>query len=894
MRESSLVLEELLSRLEAGVTVLTVNKRLARYLRRAYDHAREQEGRGVWKTPAVYAYSAWQQRMAGRLAVDDNTLDHAQALRLWESVIEDDLGERGAALLRVSDAAEQAYEAHQLLCEYGATFTSQEGGEDHRIFLRWQEHWRQRCADGGWDDPALLPARVIDGLKTADICLPEEVWFAGFDDFPPTIEALCPVLEQRGVRVYRWLPAALRGGTVGRVAYGDPEEEVRSCARRVRRLLETSAERIGVIVLDMTTYSERLQRIFREELSPAALLPGSDSEKAFNLSLGSPLSHESMVVCAFELLSLGRNVPMDRIGYLLRSPFIWGFQTEQYARGILDRELRNLRLRELPLKQIVRYARHGFKKKLGCCDILAHGLETVLDLLKETKPRLPGAWARHFAILLDACQWSKDRALNSREYQVFAAWKELLAGMGSLDPVSKPMRRGEALSLLQRLASTTVFQPEGSEGRVQVLGVLEAAGMQFDAVWVLGAHEDALPAPARPHPFIPIALQKRLKMPHADAARELAFAGKVADRLLGSAPEVIISWPVQSDGREYRPSPLVQHLPLADPELAHSQRPALMIRAAAASLESLIDTDAPPIRDGARISGGTVILKDQALCPFRAFVRHRLAAYGLVVGRIGFDGLDRGSLVHNVLEWFWGEIGDWQNLMTLDRDERERILARFIQRALEELEKERGVALSGSQKQLEGERLLALLHEWLEVESRRPPFAVQTLETWCREKFGPLVLQTRIDRIDRLADGSQVIIDYKTGPATVGDWLGERPAEPQLPLYTLGRSGHSLAAVAFGKVRRGECGFVGLGREDDLMPGVSAAGGQKTAAAGVDDWSGLLQAWRGILTRLGDDFARGKAAVDPADDRRACEYCDLQPLCRIGEQNGRVDDGEPA
>lgn len=891
MQIDSLTLDDLLACLEQGALVLTVNKRLARYMRQAYDRWQQHQGRAVWKSPAVHAYSAWQRQMFGHLALDDKTLDQAQVLRLWERAVEADLEASGVGLMRVPDAAKEAAKAHQLLIEYGVSFRPEEGGDDHQSFLRWRQRWQDMCRQGGWEDPALLPERLILALNNGDVPLPNDLWLAGFDDLSPSVVALCKTLHECGVSVHRWMPPACASQSSGRVGYADADEEVRCCARWTRQLLEGNVERIGIVAVDMASYQDRLQRIFREELTPAALLPGSGSEKAFNLSLGSRLLDEGMVTAAFELLSLGRTVSMDSLSYVLRSPFIWGHLAEQHSRALLDRELRNLRMSELPLKQVLYFAEQGFKKKLGRSDIFARQLETVGDSLKEISPRLPGAWARHFAQLLDTCQWPGDRSLTSREYQVFTAWKELLAGMACLDAVSESMQRGEALALLRRMASEAIFQPEGSEGRVQVLGALEAAGMQFDALWLLGTHEEALPAPARPTPFIPPGLQRNLQMPHADAERELDFARKVLQRLLNSAQTLVVSWPQRMDGRERQPSPLVQHLPLVTPLLSDSRRPAALIRAATEALETLVDAQGPGIPEGAKVSGGTALLKDQALCQFRAFARHRLGARGLATSSLGLDGLDRGSLVHRILELFWLEVGSWRQLTALDADGMSTLILSCSDQALDELAEARRVPLLTSQRLLERQRLLELLLEWLEVEAQRPPFSVETLEAWHRENFGPLTLQTRIDRIDRLDDGSQVIIDYKTGLATVADWLGDRPVEPQLPLYTLGRHGSDLAAVAFAKVRRGDCTFVGLGREDALVPGVAGASGHRQLeGTDIATWDDLLQCWRSTLQKLGRDFSSGMASVDPVNARQACERCDLQPLCRIADQDGLHDD----
>ena len=45
-----------------------------------------------------------------------------------------------------------------------------------------------------------------------------------------------------------------------------------------------------------------------------------------------------------------------------------------------------------------------------------------------------------------------------------------------------------------------------------------------------------------------------------------------------------------------------------------------------------------------------------------------------------------------------------------------------------------------------------------------------------------------------------------------------------------------------------------------------------------------LAAWRSALTRLGEEFARGEAAVSPKRPPQTCRFCALNALCRITDR----------
>ena len=183
--------------------------------------------------------------------------------------------------------------------------------------------------------------------------------------------------------------------------------------------------------------------------------------------------------------------------------------------------------------------------------------------------------------------------------------------------------------------------------------------------------------------------------------------------------------------------------------------------------------------------------------------------------------------------------------------------------------------------ELEHARLARLAREWLAIEGERDDFEVVAREDKRTLDVAGLAFTGRIDRMDRLASGGHALIDYKTGRATPNDWIGERPDDPQLPLYAI-TAKEDIAAVAFARIKPGEMRYMGFTRDRDALPKV------KTAEA----WDPLKEGWRRELALLGGEFAQGVARVDPKRGLKTCRHCDLQPLCRVHERIATMEDDD--
>ena len=851
--------EEIFRALREGATVFTASRRLARVLAGEFHALEAARGRTVWNRPDVLPLDAyldrtwaeWLARWAGRQA--PLLLAAPQEQMLWEQIIRE--SPQGASLLQITETARQAVETWRLVLEYRLPVDgSFEASQDWAAFANWSREFQRRCRADGWLERARLSDFLRDRMAAGEVLRPKAVFVAGFDQMTPQQTEFFEALgDWQAVEVQSYSAA------IDRRKLSDSSEEIRSAAAWARRLLVADpTTRIGIIVApDLTRSRSRVARILGEALQPGG---GSEPARAFHLSVGPSLGEYPMVLAALLMLefTLGK-LPLPRLGMLLRSPFLGGAEKEWGKRAQLDVKLRKNGVWDVSPSRLLDEA--------GSCPELQRALRRLQkQMRKMPEEQLPGEWSQGIAELLQAFGWPGDRTPSSSEFQTIEAWRGLLSNFASLDLTAPPMNLAQVIEWLGQQAAITRFQVEDEGAPVQVMGMLEAAGLRFDHLWIMGLHDEALPAAANPNPFLPTFQQRQHRLPHSSAEHELEFAAKLMERLLASAPEVVLSYPETEGDRVLAPTPLVA----AGDWLSDSQERAddwILRMRASAVFDEIHDETAPELVQSDS-TGGSTLFKDMAACPFRAFAKHRLAAKPLEDTDLGLSYRDRGTSVHQALEFIWRELGSQARLLELSQPELDALVARGADAAVAKLG-------PGIGRDLEKQRLQKLLPDWLLIEKTRSEFTVAGTEVERLLTIGGLQIKTRADRVDALPDGREIILDYKTGQLKPSGWAGDRPDEPQLPLYCA-TSEKPVAGAAFAVIRIGELRFRGLTAHDAGLPALT-----KMSIDPPLPFEILLLEWRRVLEHLAEDYRSGKAEVDPK--KFACDNCGLRALCRIRE-----------
>lgn len=867
---------------------LTVNSRLARWLLFHYSRQQSLDGHQVWKKPAIHSIDEWLRQVWLQSWPDQYVLTELQSKHLWQKIIRDDPATPELNLLHIQGAAFHASEAHQLIQKYRlpedpAGFNNYT--EETQTFRRWMKHYRKQLKEWGALDPSELLDAVSKRMEQGHIPLLGEIVFHGFDEITPQFKDWLSLLKSKDVLIHfkpfepepvstDHLQTLITEKKATVQKYEDASEEVVQCARWIRSVYK-DGETIGIVVPKLEDYRGILEREFKAELAPASVYPWQDAHLPFNISLGIPLSHEPMIHLALLLLSqANKRVPLLTFSTLITSPFLKSPPEEQQFRRELDWTLRGKNVTHVFLPEAM-----GSEEK-NQRPALVKFLDQLMSWVDDTTFRLPSEWARGISKFLNSLKWPTDRKnLPSHQFQALQKWSECLDSLASLDRILQKIDRYQAVSHLTHIVSETLFQPQTHEEPIQIVGLLESAGMEFDHLWIMGCDAETLPPIPNPNPFLPFnSHQAPHGLPHSTAERELAFTEQTLFRLAEACHHLTFSYPLWKKETELVPSPLIATW-VSDKNTIHiSESNKLQDHSEfSIKLESIKEYLPIPVDPEERkwIKGGASLVKNQAECPFRAFAIHRLASISRDFAELDMDDSSRGSVVHQILELFWNEVQTSERLHDLHESQN---LLKQIQKSVEEglqsfsFDTQR----QNSFFELERERLTSLIVKWMEYERERGSFKILNLESEKTLHLEKLALTIKVDRIDQFEDGKIALIDYKTGaPPNVKKWFGERIEDPQLPLYSLEIPAD---AIAFAQVRKGEFRYRGLSREANLIPKVDSY--QESKNTDAESWEDIKKYWKTQLTRTAREFLEGHLKVDPINFPDTCRHCDQKTFCR--------------
>ena len=858
--------------------MLTAHIEMSVALLHALERSYQLAGREIWPTPPVLDFRGWlRERHADQhLAVGGlpRCLTDFEERELWREIISSDASRPEA--LDAGVAARLAQRARRTVIEYAIPWhaVATHASAETEVFLDWNRQFDERCRS--------LNCVAVESLLEYAAAPGKPIYWLETPSWRPAARAW---LERHGRAL---TPSSVARNAVFKLRAKSPDAELAAAADWARRRLAADENfRAWICVPDLATRRAEVIDAFDAALAPHRFgFDGDAGVASYAVAGGTALADYAPVRIALETLEVAAAaIPFTRFSALLRSSYLQDSDEEQSNAALLDVELRERAPSEAPMAAWLELAEATVRSARIKPAAALQRLRAVHAALSGARgARRFSDWLPVWLKALDLGPWSQPARWSSSEYQAVERCRELLTALACADVFFGAHSRDSAQRVLRRAARETPFQPQTGIPPIWISSQLADPWLSYDGLWISNMSAESWPAPIETLALLPVQVQREYGVSSASFDAQLRSAADLQERWLERASECVFSFADAADGRASAPSPL---LPVGAAILdlagdAPQPRPHWHAEhARAPQLERFLDEIGPAFAAADR-TRGVSSLRAQSLCPFRGFAETRLGAQGLEQPTPGFSASERGQLVHHVLEHVWSVLRDSHALNALASEAERELVDAGAERALRTVCAKRDPGATWRRR--ERTRLHNLIGKWLNTERRRQPFAVEWMERGARLSTSGLDFNLRIDRADRLLeDGARILIDYKTGSASP-DWRGERPDNPQLPVYAL-LSPEALSAVAYGSVNAAEPGFVCESeRADALRPGP-----RRTSLEGAANLAALLEIWSLRIDALAQGLASGQAQVAPTAS--ACRFCRLQGLCRVPSM---LDDEEAA
>ncbi len=804
-------------------------------------------------------------------------LEPIVASALWQHVADNETDFAPPECARVAKLAEDAWllaHRHALAPTQIAAYAATDA--NIALYARLSVRVRALLKRNAVITRAELPTVIAEHANAFVALMPARIVLTPSFSSDPSLAALWDALRAHGVAVDRDDDQATDAKTAEILAFTDAATEMRDAITWAAKQLSAQPEKsVALIVPNLAASRDEWLRALRAQFNAHDWWRDPASDRAhFNLSAGDALGEFPYVHSLITLLrATTQELDTERIAQALLHPRWsqggpWRYHVDRAQQRLLERGLDRTQLSEWT-------------------DVLPDELREWMHEAAQSAPRIRAQRTEHrhgitaFVEALTGAAWLP----RSELFQLDEAWGNALDRWQMLDALLGAASWPDALTELQRIASAMTFQPKAGSARLQVMGLLESAGVPLDIARIVGFDESVLPERTKPNPMLPRVWQSAAHVGLGSQDEVDARAERLWRNWHALCGELSISYATESDGRAINASPLARDLKVVTESGSNPSND--VFQRAAKPTVVIQDEQLPPRNSGPDSKALTArTLEEQAQCPRRA-AASRLGLRAWPEHAIGIPARVRGTLVHAVL----AAAGQLRKsaFAANEPEPSDEALLSVASCALEAaIDAERVIRtrIPESVWLIERGRIMQLVGKVIALEKTRGGFAVTQVETELRARTYGQDFRVRLDRVDESAeakasDAFRVVFDYKTGVAVRGDWFAERTsgrlAAPQLPLYALLLAQHDadappVRALGYVLVTDDDVKFVGVGEDTTLY--------KASVAKNDPPWEVLLDGWYAQLGALVDESRQGVADVAPLKGATTCRHCDVAAFCR--------------
>ena len=856
----------------------------------------------------VRSFSQWQDHLWSELSfcqILPNKISNL-AIKSWlEKLVRD---EPDWTLTNPSGVATKILEAYQNLIQWELGLNDVLANETIEIdyFKIWIEKLNIFC-----DSKKLIPEfALLKYIKTHIDQLvkqiPTHILLVGFNQLTPLQQSFFVELKKRNIRVEKYAYKK-QPKSASQIHFTSLKDELSFAANYAKNYVNEIADKskgdggcIGIVVENVANHLGEVHQAFSGVFQPEETKPWVALDKPkYNVSAGFSLAEQPLVKAALFLLNLKSNrLKLEELHFLKNTPFIYWGEQEANTKYFLHQLCLNPRKEysmTFLLKSIESLENH---QQLS---LLAERLQKIIEsntgyasmsdhICQWQEILLSWQWIGSFENV-DSQAITNNSKLNEFEVQATKFFFEIMHQCNSLNELYQSVLHKEAVDFLNMLTQQQTFQIASDRSDVHILGILEATGLQFDQLLIVGFNHVNWPQTNKINPFLPLQLQRDKYMPGSSAEREYEYAKDLSTSLLSSANQIIVTSSDIDSASSATSASFFADLHVKN--ISHFLDEKTNSNIEKTSDYQWIDDSTLDVSD-INIAGGAYLLSNYARCPFKSMTAYQLKLSGYEEPEIGIEPKIRGTWLHETMEIIWTELGSQKKLLALNESDIEELIFDSLQKVMQKLQPYLFAVTDEEIVDLELEKLAGLIFEWMMIEKNRDDFSVESLEKRYELELGELSLNFRIDRIDVNNSNQVEIIDYKTGKTELNNWFGVRPTETQMPAYVLAMHEREKSGLNYARIKTGEVAQSGIRfKKDSSTNEVGVEIVERNTdeikiypykKEKIQNIEQLMAQWQQTLTRMANGITRGYMPVSPKDKSQSCLYCDYSAFCRIDEE----------
>lgn len=857
---------ENLSHIAPGSLILTANQHLAHWLQQSSTANADPHQIVRISSLQNWLTAIWQQNTSS-----PHLLNSYQEYLLWQDIIQKAPNRKALQSLTVGHGAKLAAQAWQLMQHWQIDENELDRYDkiETECFRQWSTTFKAKCSEANWISYAeMIKTITLHGELYFATAQTHQIYLYGFNlqYSPPLLKKLLAQLKNyfsiAAIQFFQpknFIPQLY-------LAPNEKDELLTLAKWAISIKQQQPQAKVACVLPNLKSQRQSIVKAFITANHKAHHYEVDDLN--ISISSGVPLDEYSMLKCALDLLSFWHEpLPYDELLNLAANIFIRHDDQDLENACALDIYLRKHNHHYVSIDTLTKHIstqQHPKKLWQRWHDFFALRPDTDTSATPES-------WVSLINSALLAIGWPGGRACNPLEQGLYDRWQQLLADYQESALLFPQQNWLQTLRIVRELAHQTLFQPPAKTGQIAVVGQLEILDQSYDYLWVAQLSASHWPSFSEANPFLPLTLQRQYKVPQAHFATQQQFYLSVVNRLLTQAEHTVIS-AAATEHHVAQLHPQLQTLTT----LQYQTVEASINHSSINEVETWFDDQGPPLTEDTHLQSGSHLFKWQSQCPFKAFAKIRLNATAPTPPTLGIGAAQHGELMHQALEIIWRQLKSQQQLLALTQTQLIDLIRNTCKAVIKPV-------TDSCFKQAELERLISQIYSYLELEKQRPSFKVLACEQRRRISFNQLTINVRIDRVDEIAPQRFLIIDYKTGATSNRDWLGERPLDPQMPLYATTQP--NIVGLVFATIKTDQQHYRGLLAEQYGIKGCNTVNNITLEDEQRFTWPQLLEYWKNNLNVLAKDFIEGRADVNPIQPHLTCRHCDLHTFCRIAQDD---------